>query len=146
MKRGRKSTDTKPKAKLVTFGNVPTAPAYLDDVARAEYEHLVSILVEAGTIEQCDPKLVELYAINYALLQRAATELQRQPLNMVAGNGRSFINPLVGAIHNTTAKLQSIIGDLGLSPVSIGKLNLEPKPQADPLVEFARQWSTGAAK
>lgn len=139
MKRGRKPQTTS-NGKAGTFNEVPTPPAYLDPVATQEYRLLTSILVEAGTLPQTDPKLIEMYAINYSLLKRATEDLQEQPLNMVAENGRSFINPLVGAIHNTTQKLMAIIGDLGLSPVSVAKLAIQPAKQADPLADFAAKW------
>ncbi len=47
------------------------APAYLSDRARAEYGRLMEVLDLRGLLSATDPRLVELYAMNYDVARLA---------------------------------------------------------------------------
>ena len=118
-----------------TSDRKPSAPSYLDDLARVEYAKLVEVLAESGNLAKTDPRLIEAYAGNYSLMVRAITELNTAPL-VTGDKGRSFVNPLVGIVHNSTQKVRQVIADLGLSPSSA-------KAVADnlPGVESSEKWA-----
>ena len=107
----------KKSAKLLKVDK-PEPPGYLDAVSRAEYLGLVAVLEDSGKLSTCDPKLIELYSINYSLLLRAVTDLAGQPLTFSEEGKRPFVNPLIGVVHNSTQKLRQVIGDFALSPVT----------------------------
>lgn len=111
MSKGRKPG--LPKAARKSEG-VPSAPTYLDEVAKKEFNALARTLDESGKLPNTDPKLIELYAANYSLLMRAVTELSNQPLQ----NEKGRPNSLIAVVHNCTQKVRQVIADLALSPTT----------------------------
>ena len=73
---------------------MPTVPAYLDGAAKVEYLALANILDASGKLSQTDPKLIELYAINYDLLVRAYVESKSQPLLTPSGSRATPLHPV----------------------------------------------------
>lgn len=119
-------------------------PEYLDRVGKAEYQRLSEVLEKGEILGKTDPRLIELYALNYSLLLRATIELQEQPLTMMSKD-RMFVNPTIGVIHNTTAKLSAIQNELGLTPASNQKIEIEAK-KASGLDEFLKEFNAPSKK
>lgn len=117
-----------PKAK--TAANSPAArggavdwrgvepSAHLSGAARAEFLRLVELLDGAGTLGRTDPRLVELYAVNYDLLCRARDELDRDGLTQANAKGTLVPHPMIAVLNSATIRLRGLIADLGLTPAT----------------------------
>lgn len=144
--RGRKPIESKHTTPPDAFPAKPIEPpSYLDDNGKAEYVRLSLILEACGTLGKTDPRMVEMYSINYSMLIRAAQELQESPLNNNS-NGRLYTNPLIGTIHNTTQKLTSIQSELGLTPTSINKVEIEIKKKSSGIDDLVKERNGKAKK
>lgn len=93
-------------------------PSGLSDGALAEYSRLVGILKAVGTLERTDPRMVELYAINYDLIRRATEQIDCEGLTTETAEGRAIAHPLLSAINTATIRLRGLMNDMGLTPSS----------------------------
>lgn len=110
------------KPQRATDGPIPASgwatPDYLSDRARSEFERLVGILKTAGDITRTDPRLVELYAVNYDVLVTAQAVIKEQGMTVVSDRNNISPHPLLMTINQATIRLKGIIADLGLSPAA----------------------------
>src|SRR4051812_18376842 len=119
-KRGVKARtpENSPKKRAGVAKGSAVPPAHLTGEARAAYQRLAGVLKAAGTLDRTDSTLIEVYAINYALLRKAGDELGRDKLTVTTKRGAVFAHPMIAVMNSTTIRLRGIIGDLGLSPAS----------------------------
>jgi P27 family predicted phage terminase small subunit len=119
-KRGVKARtpENSPKKKAGTARGAINPPPHLTDVARSEYRRLAGILKSAGTLDRTDTRLIEMYAVNYALLRRAEEDLDRDGPTHETPRGAFIAHPMIAVMNAATIRLRGIIADLGLSPAS----------------------------
>jgi P27 family predicted phage terminase small subunit len=107
-----------PKKPAGTAKGSAVPPAHLKDEARIAYQRLAGVLKAAGTLDRTDSTLIEMYAVNYALLRKAEGELGGDKLTVKTKRGAVFAHPMIAVMNSTTIRLRGIIADLGLSPAS----------------------------
>jgi len=110
--RGRKKQEIEPS---ITSPR-PLPPKEFDPVARKAWHSVCDDLATINTLNKVDRKLIEVYARDYALLQRVSKQLATEQLSLEAGNGRLFVNPLIGAYNSLSASVRRSLCDLGLTP------------------------------
>jgi P27 family predicted phage terminase small subunit len=115
LRRGRKALK---QGEVKLKAGYPTPPNDLDPVALSAWESVCDDLKEQGNLVVSDRKLIELYARTYSLMKKAEDELETEDLNLVAANGRAFINPAANVQQTCISRLQRILNDLRLSPVT----------------------------
>lgn len=107
----------KPKEKGV-FAIEPKVPGYLSAEEKTEFLKLVGILRKAGTLDRTDPKLIELYTVNYSIMRSAQEDVRLNGPTMFNSSGTAMANPALLALDRCTLRLRAIIADMGLSPAS----------------------------
>ncbi len=114
-KRGAKPKKTrKPKLPPAVW----RCPAHLDGVAADEYTRIVGVLREAGVLDRTTPRLVELYAINYALLRQAYVVIERDGPTVESDRGNVAEHPAIKTLNAATIRIRGLLNDFGLSPAS----------------------------
>lgn len=106
-------------------------PAYLSERATAEYRRLVGILDDMGRLGVSDPRLVELYAVNYDLAQTAYETLLADGLTITSDRGNVSKHPLLEAVNAATVRVKAISTALGITPTPAELSRLE-SPSAPP--------------
>ena len=72
----------------------------------------------AGVLERTDPRLIELYAVNYELVRKAYEQLSKDGPTIITDKGNTLEHPCIRTINGATIRLKAIINDLGLCPAS----------------------------
>ena len=137
-KRGPKSKtarNTKRKASPKPAKAVP--PAHLTADERAVFLAVVAKLIAFGVLERTDPTLIELYAVNYALLVKAKDAVAKEGLTTKTRFESLAPHPLLNVISQTTVRLKGILNDLGLTPAA-SKL---AAPEGDDGEKAADPWA-----
>ncbi|MFO0957490.1 MAG: phage terminase small subunit P27 family [Isosphaeraceae bacterium] len=105
-------------------------PAHLSEGALAEFHRVVGALGIVGTLDKTDPRMVELYAINYDLVHRAHRQIDADGLTVETAEGRPILHPLMGVINAATIRLRGLMNDMGLTPASHNLT--DPQSEAGP--------------
>lgn len=96
----------------------PSPPDDLDQLGKEAWDSICNDMLSQGSLNHNDRKLIELYARTYSLLRRAEASLAKEELSLLCHNGRRFINPLTNVIATCTNRLQAILSDLRLNPIT----------------------------
>lgn len=99
----------------------PLPPEDLDEMGRLAWRSVCDDLDAQGTLTKTDAKLIELYSREYSLFRKIEAQLEQDPLYSVADNGRMFVHPLLGQRSTVTGRLNKILNDLRLSPLTRDK-------------------------
>ena len=91
--------------------NTLTIPDHLTGRVRDEYARVAERLQQAGKLDATDPRLIELYAVNYDLVRQAKEELDRDGLTFSTDKG-VYPHPMVGVLNAATIRLRGLIADL----------------------------------
>lgn len=109
----------KPKKAPISQGKpveTLTIPEHLTGRVREEYARVAERLHQAGKLDATDPRLIELYAVNYDLVRAAKDELDRDGLTFSTEKG-IYPHPMVGVLNAATIRLRGLIADLeGVKP------------------------------
>src|SRR4051794_39671567 len=87
-------------------------PAHLTGEAKTAYQRLAGVLRSAGTLDRTDSTLIEVYAVNYALLRKAGDELGKKELTVTTTRGACIPHPMIAVMNSATIRLRGIIADL----------------------------------
>lgn len=93
-------------------------PGYLSDLARDEFRRVVSLLSARGVLDRTDPRVVELYAMNYDLARLAYRDIRNEGATVTSDRGNVSEHPAVTTLNSATIRLKAIANDLGLTPAS----------------------------
>jgi P27 family predicted phage terminase small subunit len=118
MRRGRQSVK---QGEIKIQHGRPEPPKDLDQYGVDAWDSLCDDLEQQGNLCTTDRKLIECYAKTYAILKRTEEQLAVEDLTITASNGRAFINPLVNVHQSCIARIQRLLSDLRLSPVTRSK-------------------------
>jgi P27 family predicted phage terminase small subunit len=103
-----------------------TAPGHLSDQEKAIFRQVVAKLKGFGVLDRTDPTLIELYAVNYALLINARKEVEKDGLTSMTRFGSAAAHPMLAVMNQATIRLKGVLNDLGLTPAS-SKLSAPPE-------------------
>jgi P27 family predicted phage terminase small subunit len=93
-------------------------PAGLSDAAAEEWHEMVALLRSVGCLDRTAPKLVELYAVNSAMLAQARARIDAEGVTTRSSTGTVHVHPAVAIVNQATIRLRGLIADLGLAPAS----------------------------
>ena len=128
-KRGRKTKEEEQRAR--PRGAAPAGrwecPASLTGAARDAWSLAVELLRERGNLEKTDPTIVEMYAVNVAMLRSAREAIDSKGVlvetTVLNGEGVSVstsikANPACAIANAATMRIKAICYDLGLVPAT----------------------------
>jgi P27 family predicted phage terminase small subunit len=79
----------------------------------------VHLLRAKGLLEKTDPRLIELYAMNYELACKAYDRIEVDGPTVESDRGNLSEHPCVQTLNAATIRLKAIMNDLGLTPASV---------------------------
>ncbi|EHM37349.1 MULTISPECIES: phage terminase small subunit P27 family [Hafnia] len=96
----------------------PKAPAYLDDIATAEWKARAKQLMERGDLIDADWRNLELYCLNYSMYRRAVADLATRGFSVEGSRGATTTNPALKAKSDAEKIMIKMSSLLGFDPVS----------------------------
>lgn len=132
-KKPRTAANSAPKSRAGSPWEGHRPPSGLSKGAAAEYSRLIGVLRTVGVLEKTDPRMVELYAVNYDIIARATEQLDCEGLTTETETGRVIAHPLLAAVNAATIRLANLMDRMGLTPAShkLTDTTTEAKP-SDP--------------
>lgn len=94
-----------------------TSPKHLTGVASRLWTTLVPELNKLGYITSADRSTLEAFCINYSVMREAYESIKDIGV-MYEKDGRWYKNVATAVLNDSTGKVKSLGGDLGLSPSS----------------------------
>lgn len=106
-------------------------PAWLDEVAAAEWSRLAVTLAETGVLTVADRAMFAAYCIAYARWVKADLCLTTSGGDVITGaNGHPVVNPWSRVARQALVELRACAVQFGLTPSARRGLSVEkPKPQ-----------------
>ena len=95
---------------------VPKCPKYLKKLARKEWNRVIKLLFENGTISGLDLAIIAAYCDTFQNWVIASREVEKVGLLRKAANGQPFPNPWYGVLKKERDSLLEYALALGLSP------------------------------
>ena len=123
----------------------PTRPAYLNKVAREEWDRIVPQVLAMKTLTIVDGPMLAGYCVMHALAVRLAGEIDKLVSLAVIkvtvdGAGTEHQeekeHPHVAALGNTLNKCRLFLGEFGLSPATRSRINLKLQEPKNKLERF----------
>lgn len=122
----------------------PTAPAFLNDDAKAEWQRVSGTLFAAGLMTELDRAALAAYCQAYgrwaeaerALARMAAKDDANRALMVKTVGGNAIQNPLVGIANKAKADMVRYAVEFGMTPSARSKVEAQDSPDADPAQEF----------
>lgn len=111
----------------------PKPPDDLDEVARAAWDQLISVLRPLGTLCRADRDAMILYATTWATWKRAEEAVARLGVVIVAGAAVKA-NPACAVARDARATLIRLFDALGLTPAA--RSGIKPPSPQDELADF----------
>lgn len=119
---------------------LPECPAWLDDVARAEWERVVPIFAGMRVLTEADGPMLAQYCDAFSLLQMAREDIGAHRTACKSAAGTPKGSPAVAAAVAARAQMIKILAEFGGSPSSRGRLAVSPdEKQSDPFAEFLKR-------
>jgi P27 family predicted phage terminase small subunit len=117
---------------------VPVCPAWLCDVAKAEWVSVTDELLELGISATIDHAQVEGYCVAYARWVDAEHNLKEQGAVVRSPSGYPIQNPYLSIANEALRQLRLFAAELGLSPSARTKIHVQPRPAPDDFERFLR--------
>lgn len=129
--RGPKSKSTSSK-KIKFESGIPSAPAWLDAVAKAEYKRVSTILLKVTDhLQMVDMSVLSTYSQAYSDVCRLTKSIRDDDSSkrkikigeaLISDKGNLYLNPKVGALGNAYARMEKAASKLGFSPADRERL------------------------
>lgn len=120
-KQGRKpkaTTIVESQRGKVETGNLPPAPAHLNDDAKEAWRNLRKLLNEAGITCKLDKNAVELYCTTYARWREAQRMIDKHGMLVKTPNGYPVQSPYIAIVNQATIQLTKLLQEFGMTPAS----------------------------
>lgn len=128
---------------VVVVPGAPPMPSWIaddDDVARAEWERVVPLLVERGVLCELDLAVVSEYCLTWSELAALRAELRASGGCIVeTERGGMKRHPLMPAIDAAYGRLRWTAGELTLTPLARTRVPVASPPPADPIDDLKRR-------
>lgn len=116
--------------------SMPQPPAYLDDVALAEWHSLAPELHRIGVLTIVDRTALAAYCESFSQFVRASETLRAEGDVTIGAHGGQVAHPCVAIANQAKSMMHKYLIEFGLTPASRAKLAKgEPKVD-DPLEVF----------
>lgn len=103
---------------------VPDRPAHLDAVAGAEWDRIVSMLVESGVLTRIDGVGLEAYCTNYAMALWFQGVASKAPM-IRTPKGALKINPAVTEARKYWQLVRQFLSEYGMTPAARTRVSAE---------------------
>jgi P27 family predicted phage terminase small subunit len=116
----------------------PSCPRWLSPSARAEWRRVAPELDRMGLLTILDRAALAAYCTAYARWQEANAVLAREGMVIPGWRGALRKHPCVTIMRAAEATMRGFAVELGLTPLSRGRLSVPPPEKADPFEEFLK--------
>ena len=123
----------------------PTKPKHLDEYASKKWNAVVKLLDQMGLLNKADADLLELYCVTYSGYRRALESVAKTGMVLVTreDHGEQVEvrrNPFSVELHKYMDRMQKLLSEMGLSPVSRSRVQAAGSPEeSNPVLEMLRQ-------
>ena len=123
---------------------IPVCPNYLDAEGKREWKRISRELIAVGLLTSVDRAILASYCEAWSRWSQATRELHelasakgKSVLVIATKSGNAIQNPLIGIINVAADQMRKLAVELGLSPASRSRLQIEPQHKdADPFEAF----------
>ncbi len=118
---------------------VPSCPRHLDAVAKAEWKRVAGLLFKKGVITLADRGVLTAYCRAWSLAIEADAKIQKYGTVLQSEKtGAFYQSPYLNQLTAAQKDLVRFAGELGMTPVSRTRVNVEENLENDPLVMLLR--------
>ena len=121
---GARGPKPRVKADLTLRSGIPSAPDWLDDVAKTEYERIEDVLNEAGVLSHGDFAHLVSYSQAWSDFVRLTQSIAVKGETLYTERGTPCINPEVTARADSHRRMMMSAQKLGLSVMDRDRLKL----------------------
>ena len=136
--RGSWRAKTRPKEPKPAAG-VPTAPAFLKGAAKREWARIIRVYKACNVLTRLDRAELASYCSSYALWIWAEEEIRKHGPTFTTPNGYQQQTPAVGICNRAKAEMRKSAGELGLTPASRPRLQVETAGPGDSLDQYLKE-------
>ena len=115
-------------ASVAQFDRIPTCPAHLSATAKAEWKRLVRTLFDAAVLAETDRAILAAYCQCYGRWVEAEKKLTDTPMLIKLPSGYIQPSPWLGIANKQLDMMTRYAAELGLTPVSRGRVSARPTP------------------
>ena len=110
---GKRKLNTQEPQPIVTM---PHCPAYLDEVAKAEWDRLAPILVRMKVLSEADYIALASLCQTFSTMVKAQEQLTKSGILLKTQSGYVQQSPLIGIVNSCTEKIVTLCREFGLTP------------------------------
>jgi len=115
----------------------PSAPRYLDKVAKKEWRRIVKELYPIGLLTKVDIVALAGYCVCYSTWIEAQGQIEKHGVLIKAPNGFPMQSPYLSIANKAMQEMRKWLVEFGMTPSSRSGLDVKPKEkEKDPLAEF----------
>ena len=114
------------------LARLPTAPAFLSPVAKAEWRRMGRLLLDAGLLTNLDTVALALYCSAHAHYVEAEAMLQEHGSTTHGQRGGIVQSPYVAIANQAMAQMQRLLGEFGMTPAARSRIPKEQPPERHP--------------
>jgi len=111
-------------------------PAWMGEDGRKLWKQLSPILIKQGVITVLDKTAFEMLCSSYGILKRIENDLAGADPLVSDGRGGQKKNPLFTIHKQQVDQFSALAKDFGLTPVSRGRISVNPDLVEDDLMTF----------
>lgn len=106
--------------------SIPSCPAHLSPSAKSEWKRLAHTLHDLGVISELDRAALAAYCQAYGRWVEAERKLKETPALLRTPAGYVQPSPWLGIANKNLEMMHKFMSELGLSPVSRGRVSARP--------------------
>ena len=121
---------------ITTPVGLPTAPAFLDSEARAEWDRMIALVGPSGILTPLDGPALANYCTLFSLARRAQEDVDSQGPVAATQMGAPKPNPAVQVLLSATAQMDKLLAEFGMTPSARSRISAPPEAPKDEFGEF----------
>ena len=114
---------------------VPDRPAFLDDLARQEWDRTAPVLEAARLLTDVDRAALAAYCESWSMYVRATERVQESGEVMVSPKGYLYPSPWVGIANTAKKQMLAFLAEFGMTPSA--RTRVKPAKAAGPTNPFS---------
>ena len=117
-------------------GSVPSAPDWLDSIARREWHRLAKQLARRGLLTTLDKSAFAAYCAELSKYVQASELIKAHGTLLVSKQTKTlYPNPACAIASSSLKQLRQLLPELGLTPSSRSRIPMQEESGADPIAE-----------
>ena len=105
----------------------PEPPAFLGEIARAEWQHKAPLLAKMGVLTEADNTALAAYCVQFERFVRAEERLSNGEYTEFTTNGNEIARALVGVSNRAAELMKKFLVVFGLTPSSRTRIAANPE-------------------